>query len=134
MNSMTPNQAQALARLLRSHREKAGISASELARRAGVDKGTVTRIELGQIPSPKADNLRAIAEAIGLSASDVFTAAGWVPAHELPTMRPYLRTKYRAMPAEAVAEIEAYADRVAREYGVSFDPADPTSQPNGDDE
>ena len=39
-----------------------------------------------------------------------------MPRDELPSFRPYPRTKYRDLPPEAVAEIESVFDRLAREY------------------
>jgi transcriptional regulator with XRE-family HTH domain len=56
---------QGLADAIRSQREKLGLSASEVARQAGVAKGTITRLELGQISNPRMDNLRAIADVLG---------------------------------------------------------------------
>lgn len=114
---MTPEEAHRLAALLRTKRQATGLNASEVARRAGVDKGTVTRIELGQIPRPRPENLRAIGDVLGIPAADLFTATDWLPDGDLPTFRPYLRSKYRELPEEAVAEIEAVFDRLARDYG-----------------
>lgn len=114
---MNPEHSRHLAALLRDKRTAAGLSASEVARRAGVDTGTVTRIELGQIASPKPDSLRAIGAVLGIPVADLFAATDWLPREELPSLRPYLRTKYRELPPEAVAEIEAVFDRLARDYG-----------------
>lgn len=114
---MTPEKAQQLADLLRTHRIAAGLSAHEVARQAGVNVATVTRLELAQIPSPRAENLRAIGEVLHIPAADLFAVAAWLPKGELPTFRPYLRSKYRELPEEAVAEIEAVFERLARDYG-----------------
>jgi transcriptional regulator with XRE-family HTH domain len=114
---MTPEEAQRLADLLRTKREAAGLSASEVARRAGVNVGTVTRIELGQIPSPRPDSLRAIGDVLDIPAADLFAATDWLHPAELPTFRPYLRTKYRDLPPEAIDEIAAVFDRLARDFG-----------------
>jgi transcriptional regulator with XRE-family HTH domain len=45
---------------IRSQRVKLRLSASEVARQAGVAKGDVNRLELGRIANPRMDNLRAI--------------------------------------------------------------------------
>ena len=121
---MTPEQTKQLTRILKQRREEEGLSNNEVARRAGVDAGTVWRIEQGMIASPKAESLQAIGEVLGIPASDLFATVGWMPEGELPTIRPYLRSKYRDLPAEAVAEIEAEFDAIARKHGVSFDPAE----------
>ena len=114
---MNSEQAARLAELLRRKRQDAGLTAREVARRAGVDVGTVTRIELAQIPRPRPDSLRAIGEVLSIPAADLFAATDWLPREELPSFRPYLRTKYRELPPEAVAEIEGLFDRLARDHG-----------------
>ncbi|MFN3006663.1 helix-turn-helix domain-containing protein [Mycolicibacterium wolinskyi] len=118
---MTPKQHTRLTDIVMRKRQALGLSVAELARRAGLDVATVWHIETGTTVSPKAETLQAIGDALGIPASDLFAAAGWVAAQELPTMRPYLRTKYRQLPPAAVNEIEAHFTDVARRYGISFD-------------
>jgi len=124
---MTPDEATQLANLLRAKRQAAGLSATEVARRAGVNVGTVTRIELGQIPSPRPDSLRAIGDVLGIPAADLFAITDWLPRKELPSFRPYMRAKYRELPPEAVQELEEVFERIARDYGA-------TGPTNGEDE
>lgn len=114
---MHPSDTQRLADILARRRQELGLSARDVARQAGVDVGTVTRIELGQIASPRPDSLKAIAGVLGLPVSDLFTVADWLPKHELPSFSPYLRAKYRELPDSAIAEIEAFTDRLRREHG-----------------
>ncbi len=106
-----------LGRLIRDARLGAGLTAREVARRAGLDVSTVTRIELGQIAQPSADKLKAIAPALGIPISDLLAAAGLLPKGELPTLRPYLRAKYRELPDEAVAEVERLINDCTERYG-----------------
>lgn len=54
-----------ISRSLRREREAAGISVSELARRAGVSKATVSQLESGST-GPSVETLWAIADALGL--------------------------------------------------------------------
>ncbi|GAA4969408.1 helix-turn-helix transcriptional regulator [Kineococcus glutinatus] len=103
--------------LLRQARIEARLAAREVARRAGVDVGTVTRIELGRVPHPRPAVLTAIGEVLGVSASDLFAAADWLPPAELPTLRPYLRAKYGDLPDAAVAEVEALVQRYSQQFG-----------------
>jgi transcriptional regulator with XRE-family HTH domain len=126
---MHPSDATKLARTIRRHREAAGLSASELARRAGVTTGTITRLELAEIASPRAENLRAIAEVLGIPASDLFLTADWLPSGELPTFTPYLRSKYANLPPSAQREIERSFRDIARKYGC-----DPNGPHPGEDE
>lgn len=118
---MTPEQSARLGVLLTSKREEAGLSIPEVSRQAGIDRGTLWRIEKGVITNPKAENLQSIGEVLGIPTSDLFATVGWVPPKQLPTIRPYLRTKYRQLPDAAVKEIEGYFDDVARRHGISFD-------------
>ena len=126
---MTSEEAKRLARTLKRRREGLGLSASEVARRAGVRNSTVTRIELAQILSPRAENLKAIAGVLELPVSDLFAAADWVPKGELPSFQPYLRAKYGDLPDTAVAELERSFTQLAERYG--YDPAGPAP---GEDE
>src|SRR4051794_30322980 len=103
---MTPEEARQLASRLRSVREKSGLSAAEVARRAGVTTGTVTRIELGQIASPRPENLLAIAAVLDIPASDIFALTNWMPSDQLPSFSPYMRARYRSLPEAALVEIQ----------------------------
>lgn len=129
---MTPEQSAQLAALLTRKRHESGMTALEVSKRAHVDRGTLWRIEKGMIANPKAENLQAIGEVLGIPASDLFATVGWVPSQQLPTIRPYLRTKYRQLPPAAVQEIEAHFDEVARRHGISFDQRDGPA--DGEDE
>jgi transcriptional regulator with XRE-family HTH domain len=126
---MHTSDAATLARIIQKHRTALGISAAELARRSGVTTGTITRLELAQIASPRAESLRAIAESLGVPASDLFVTADWLPKNELPTFSPYLRSKYKDLPAAAKRELESSFASIAEKYG--YDPAGPAP---GEDE
>ena len=115
---MTPSQRDKLAALLTSRRKKRGLSIRGTASAAGVDAATVLSLEQGRIAQPKAEKLRAIGGALGIPAAELYQTVGWLPPSELPTFRPYLRSKYRELPDEAAAEIEAVFDRIARDYGL----------------
>jgi transcriptional regulator with XRE-family HTH domain len=54
-----------LAERIKSLRESAGLSQSELAGSAGVTKSAVGMIETGKRPYPQADTLARIARALG---------------------------------------------------------------------
>lgn len=116
---MTPQQTVQLINLLSKARAEAGFSVNEVARRAGVDPGTVWRIEQGMIPTPKAESLKAIGQVLGIPAIDIFATVGWIASEELPSIGPYLRAKYSGLPDEALQEIEARVRGLARVYGVS---------------
>jgi transcriptional regulator with XRE-family HTH domain len=118
---MTPEQTVQLINLLSKKRAAAGLSVNEVARRADVDPGTVWRIEQGQIPTPKAESLKAIGNVLSIPSVDLFAIVGWIPSGDLPSIGPYLRAKYHQLPPEALREIEAHLEDVTRKYGISFD-------------
>ena len=116
-SSLTPEQARQLAEIFRSRRTALGLSMREVATAAGFNVATVFQLEAGTNLSPLPDTLRAIAEALSLSVSDLYAVADWLPAGELPTLKPYLRAKYRDLDEQAIADIEAYANQRARRHG-----------------
>ncbi|BBA88118.1 hypothetical protein YM3MPS_25390 [Mycobacterium pseudoshottsii] len=118
---MTPEQTVQLINLLKNKRKASGLSVAEVGSRAGVDGGTVWRIEQGMIPTPKAESLRAIGGVLGIPAIDLFTIVGWIAAGELPSIGPYLRARYPKLPEDVLREIETHFDAVVHEYDPSFD-------------
>lgn len=117
--TMNPQQAKKLGRHLKQAREGIGISARELARRADVPDSTIVRIEQGAFAEPSPEKLQRMAAALGLNLADLYLMADY-PIPELPTLTPYLRTKYGNLPTEAADQIQAYADRLARKHGVDL--------------
>lgn len=116
---MTPEQQEQLAQTIKQRRQELGLSASEVARRAGVQKTTITRLEAAQRQTPQADSLKAIARVLGLQVTDLFVAADWLPKGELPTLRPYLRSQYRGLPDDAMAELEESISHIVKKHGYN---------------
>lgn len=98
-----------LGRLIRQHRQAAGLSLEELANAAGMDRGTIHRMERGLITAPNPGSLQRLAQALGTDVSDYFAVVGYFTTHELPDLGPYLRAKFGATP-EVAADVEAYFD------------------------
>lgn len=116
-----PEQAEELGRFLRQRREELGLSTRQLAAETGINDVTIARIERGEFAAPRPDKLSKIAEALGLTVADVFALADYVTPDELPNFSPYLRSKYRGLPADAVSDIERYAARLAKRHGVALE-------------
>lgn len=106
--------------LLRARREQLGISIPHIARLTDMADSSYRRIEAGEVAVPSPERLSAIADTLQVPATDLFAAAGWIPEQDLPTLRPYLRTKYDLTP-EAAADIEATFEALGKRYGIAFD-------------
>ena len=63
-----------VARNLRALRVERGLTVSELARRSGVAKGTVSKLEAGQATNPTVETLWSLADALGASLSELIVA------------------------------------------------------------
>lgn len=118
---MEPDQAANLGQFLRQRREELGLSTRQLSKQTGVNDVTIARIERGEFSAPRPDKLSKIAEALGVSLADVFAMADYVTPADLPTFTPYLRSKYRDLPDDAVDAIERYAAKLAKRHGVALD-------------
>lgn len=120
---MKPEQAKELGQFLRTSRQAKGLSIRGLEAIAGVDDGTIVRIEQGAFASPAPEKLAALAAALEVPLADVFALADYPLPTELPSFTPYLRSKYRDLPDSAVADMERYFARLAKKHG--FDPNGP---------
>jgi transcriptional regulator with XRE-family HTH domain len=110
---MSDNNAELLAQTLRKAREATGMSVRQLAAQSGVSKSTISKFE--RDGSGAAHNLLALARALELRASDLFSQAG----KPLPRLGPNLPAMLRAeydLPPEAIKEIQANIEQVARKY------------------
>ena len=99
--------AERLGKLLQRQRHAAGLSLEDLAKRAGLDKSTIFRIEQGRIEAPSPQKLQRLAAALGTDVEDYFALAGYFTPHGLPGLGPYLRAKYDVT-GDVAREIEEY--------------------------
>jgi transcriptional regulator with XRE-family HTH domain len=116
LKELNPQQAKDLGRRLSARREELGLTVRDVERLAGVDDSTVVRLENGVIADPRPATVRAICEALDLVVADVYPIADYPGS--LPTFRPYLRTKYRGLPAEAVEQLDRIFRRLAERHGL----------------
>ncbi len=86
-----------------------------------MNDATIVRIEQGAFAAPRPDKLSRIAEALGLSLADVFALAEYAVPGDLPSFQPYLRSKYRDMPTEAVDDLNKAFERIIRKHGYQPD-------------
>ncbi len=121
LHHVEPEQAKRLGQTLRARREELGLSSRQLAEQAGMNDATIVRIEQGAFAAPRPDKLSRIAEALGLSLADVFALADYAVPDDLPSFQPYLRSKYRDMPAGAVDDLGKAFQRIVRKHGYQPD-------------
>jgi transcriptional regulator with XRE-family HTH domain len=107
-----------LGRYLQRKREALGLSARQLARMSGMNYQTVLRIEQGEFATPGPDKLKALAHALGLDLTDVWSMAGYGFDTDLPAPMPYLRAKYRDLPANELAALSRDVARVLAAHGI----------------
>jgi transcriptional regulator with XRE-family HTH domain len=129
---MSPDAASRLAELLRTARERLGLSVREVAKRSGVVNSNIVRLEQGAIPNPRPETLKAIADVLELDLADVFASIGYVQPKGLPSFTPYLRSKYGDMPESAVQELQRYFTELVQKHGL--DPGTAQGPRDGEDE
>lgn len=127
MSDINPTK---LGKAVTKYRQRLGISASELARRTGLNTATITRTELGEITQAKIETVHVLAQSLGIPLTELLTESKIIDGQDFPAMTPYLRTKYKDLPPEAIREIEAHFETIATKHGITgFDGPAP-----GDDE
>jgi transcriptional regulator with XRE-family HTH domain len=118
-----------LGKTLKERRNALELTIKEVARRSGMTDSNVLRIERGDIPQPRPETLKSLADVLGLALSDLFNLAGYVQPKTLPSFSPYLRSKYADLPESAAREMEASFARIAAKHGY-----DPHGPHDGEDE
>lgn len=131
---MNPRQAKKLGAFIRSAREARSLSQNRLGEAVGVPNSTIMRLERGENLNPRADLLAGIADELAINLADVYGLAGYDAPNALPSLRPYLRSKYRQLPAEAADELERYAERLAKRHGVNLAGPAPGEDEGPDDQ
>ena len=116
MSATKPSLATTLSRL----RQASGLSVRDLEDASGVARSVISRLEHGENLQPTPPTLSRLASALGVDASELLTAAGYTTsqAQGLPSIRPYLRTKYGHLSADARQQLAEFAERLEREQST----------------
>ena len=104
---------------IRQARERAGFSLRNLETIVGVSRQFLLRLEHDELDNPSPDLLHRLAEALELDSDDLFAFIGYQPSGKLPSLTPYLRTKYHLPPkalAEATAALRDIVEKYDREH------------------
>jgi transcriptional regulator with XRE-family HTH domain len=111
-----PLDAEQLGRYVRRLRKSQQLSLHAVADRADVNATWLMRLERGEYASPDARLLVGLAEALGIDVADLFAEAGLTTWRALPSLQPYLRTKYE-LPEPAVRELFMFFEYINHRYG-----------------
>lgn len=105
---------------LEAARQRAGFSLRQLETIAGIHRSSIDRLLKDEVDEPLPDNLVRLADALELNAADLFIKAGLPVPTELPSLEPYLRTKYN-LSADEAAEAQASIREILAKYEKSKD-------------
>ena len=110
MTAPKANLATTLSRL----RDASGLSIRDLEESSGVARSVISRLEHGEYMHPSPSTLNRLAIALGVDGSELLTAAGYTAnqAQGLPSIRPYLRTKYGHLSADARQQLAEFVERL----------------------
>ena len=81
---MDESQAKELGATLRQRRQALGLTMRQVEAVTDIPNTTILRIEAGSFKAPSPDKLARIAQALGMSAGELFAQAGYMVADELP--------------------------------------------------
>ena len=115
MNSHAEQTPETLGQLIRQARVRAGLSLRNLEAITGIPRATLNRLERNQANNPSADTLLRLADALELNSDDLFILIGHQPSTDLPSLTPYLRSKYR-LPPMALAEASQALREILEKY------------------
>jgi transcriptional regulator with XRE-family HTH domain len=109
-----------LAETLFEMRRTSGLSVRQLEETSGVARSVISRLEHGEYRQPSPSTLTRLAKGLQVEASELLTVAGYTAsqAEALPAIRPYLRTKYGHLSADAQQELADLMDRLEAEQGT----------------
>ncbi|MGH4012987.1 MAG: helix-turn-helix domain-containing protein [Pseudonocardiaceae bacterium] len=122
---MEHKTAQQFGVYIRRLRTEQKLSIRELANKAGIDSGGLTRLEHDKV-SPQPNTLKALAIALQVPLADLFAMAGYVTPYDLPSIAPYLRVRYSSLPEEALSSANDYLQKLIDEHGM--DPHGPVER------
>lgn len=111
---------QALGEYVRTRRTSQNLSFNECAEHSGLHHTFWRKLEAGEYESPSPKNLHLVAETISCPIEDLYALCGYPVSTEMPSLVPYLRTKYD-LPPEAISDMERYFAQLRSYYGIPDD-------------
>jgi transcriptional regulator with XRE-family HTH domain len=114
-----------LGRRIRQLRDGLGLTHEEVAKRAGISRSYVTRIEADKVDLPSKEILPRLAEALGTTREDLLRAAGYLDPYPTVLDDPAMEIAFRhveTLPPEdrqEVLEFVAYVMHRRRRRGAA---------------
>ncbi|WP_306359831.1 helix-turn-helix domain-containing protein [Nocardia sp. CC227C] len=112
------NTATQLADRITERRRALKLSGKDLAGRAGLNPSTVSRIEQGVFAHPTPQCLRAIAEALGIPADELFDLTGGMPRAKNLVRTPRIRVTYHDVSPDIAREVFDAIEAVTKRHRI----------------
>ena len=107
-----------LGNLIRSKREAAGLTLTQLAAELAVSRPYLSRLERGEYAHPSSRVLAQIIKRLDISVEDAYAITGYLLPKDLPSFGPYLRAKHADWPEAALQELETFYDFLKHKYSI----------------
>ena len=107
-----------LGQFIKKVRKAKGLSQLTVARRAGIARSYISRLESDDFKKPSLDMLSRIATALGISIDTLLQKAGYkgkVLKKELPDLDIYLREKFN-LTERAIEDVSLFVNFVKKKY------------------
>lgn len=115
---MQPRELRRLANLIRSERARLNMTIVDVAKLADVDRTTITRLENGQLESPRIKTVANVGRALSIPTADLFPTTDAYAANDLPSLTPYLRTKYANLSESDIEELDTFRKQLEARHGA----------------
>lgn len=121
-NSKSRAAKQSLGDLIHEARIECGLTFQALAAASGVAQGQISKLEHNQVLKANPAHLAALAEPLGLTIYRLYAAAGYKTPVDLSHLGAELEEKLSLLPPDAIARLEGYVERLAREHALVVEP------------
>lgn len=115
------DEKETLGALVARRRRSQNRSARAVARDAGIDIATMTRLEKGTYTSPSPITLKRLSRALDIPVLELFHAAGYLTPYDLFTMVDYVAGQAAPQPASIDDVRGQYLSRLIEDYDLDYD-------------
>lgn len=109
-----------LGELVAQYRKAQGRSARDVARRAGIDIHTMTKLEQGFYANPSPNTLRGVSTALDIPLLDLFHAAGYVTPYDLLDLVTHPAVEPVLVEREAIEARSRYIEQLIEKHGLDY--------------